>query len=145
MRRLALTLALLWAAGCGGDRERAAARPDDRRAVQERVAAYLRAYAAGAGGRACAQYTEVLRARSDARAAAAGNRSCAATLTALGPALRDVLPPAAAERLGDPAAVLVELRGDRAFATQPGAGHRLELVRGADGRWLIADLGVREG
>jgi hypothetical protein len=100
------------------------------------------AVAAGDSERACAQFTPSLRSRSDARAAANGDRSCATALSALGPAIVAAMPAGFAERLADPAAVRVELRGDRALArlTEPSANH-VRLVRAGD-RWLIDELGV---
>jgi hypothetical protein len=150
MRRpLALVASLAVLAGCGGgERERPRA-GDDRAAVQQRVATYLRHFAGGDGERACAQYKVALRARSDARAAANGDGSCAAALAALGPEIVRALPAAEREaftaRLTDPGAVRVELDGERALATLDGvAANRLRLVRAGD-RWLIDELGVPTG
>jgi hypothetical protein len=145
-RATAISVALLLLTGCGD----AAMQPgaDDRTAIQQRVATYLRHYAAGEGERACAQFTAALRARSEDRAAASGNRSCAATLTALGPEIIAAIPADRrdefAARLRDPASVRVELHGDRATAAPAGARARLGLVR-QGGRWLIDDLGLPGG
>jgi hypothetical protein len=142
MRRAAPLLACLAGlAGCGGGEVPSATPDADRAAVQARVAAYLRDYAAGDGARACAHFTPGLRARSDARAAANGDGSCAAALAALGPELAAALPDGLA---AEPATVRVELRGDRALATLNGSGHRLRVVRAGD-RWLIDELGVPTG
>jgi hypothetical protein len=148
-RPLTLVASLAVLAGCGGaERERPGA-DADRAAVQERVATYLRHYAAGDGERACAQYTRALRARSDARAAANGDGSCAAALAALGPEIVRAIPAAEREafttQLTDPAAVHVELEGGHALATLEGvAANRLRLVRSGD-RWLIDELGMPTG
>jgi hypothetical protein len=149
MRRAAAVAAcLVVLAGCGGDGASAPQRPGpeaDRAAVQARVAAYLRHYAAGDGARACAQFTPGLRSRSDARAAANGDRSCAAALSALGPEIVAAMPEGFAEQLADPAGVRVDLRGDRALATLSGpTANHLRLVRTVDD-WLIDDLGVPAG
>ena len=133
-------LLLLALAGCGGD-ERGAEAPtpaEDRRAVQERTATYLRAYVSGDGDGACAQ---LRRAPAD----------CAATLSAVGPAIVERLPreQRRAFRLAvsDPDIVRVELAGDRATAgfappARERAPMRIALVRVGD-RWLIDRLGVR--
>jgi hypothetical protein len=149
MRRAAAVVACLAVlAGCGGDGAKAPQRPGpdaDRAAVQARVAAYLRHYAAGDGAQACAQFTPGLRSRSDARAAANGERSCAAALAALGPAIVAAMPAGFAEQLADPGGVRVELRRDHALATLTGpTANHLRLVRAGD-RWLIDDLGVPAG
>ena len=131
-------------AGCGGDdaSKQRAAGPDaaaDRRAVAERTAAYLGAYVAGDGEQACAQL----------RTAPA---QCVETLSAVGPAIVERLPreQRRAFRLAvsDPAAVQVELAGDRATAGLAPAAEgrqpmRIALVRTGD-RWLIEKLGVRK-
>jgi hypothetical protein len=149
MRHAAPLLACLAVlAGCGGAGAPGTPGPTaeaDRAAVQARVAAYLRDYAAGDGVRACAHYTPALRARSEERAAANGDGSCAAALAALGPELVAAMPAGFAAELADPAGVRVELRGDRALATLTGRiGHRLGVVRAGD-RWLIDELGVPTG
>jgi hypothetical protein len=145
MRRAAAVAACLAVlAGCGGDDGGAPSGTSaeaDREAIRARVAAYLRHYAAGEGGQACAQFTPALRSRSDARAAANGDRSCAAALSALGPEIVAAMPAGFAERLADPAGVRVELEGDRALATLTRSANHLRLVRAGD-RWLIDDLGV---
>lgn len=137
-----LLLPILILAGCGGEEApRKAAAPDaaaDRRAVAERTAAYLGAYVAGDGAQACAQ----LRTPPE---------RCVETLSAVGPAIVERLPreQRRAFRLAvsDPAAVQVELAGDRATAglapAAPGRQPmRVALVRSGD-RWLIEKLGVR--
>lgn len=145
----ALVASLAVLAGCGADERERPRADDDRAAIQQRVATYLRHYSAGEGERACAQYTPALRARSDARAAANGDGSCAAALAALGPEIVRAIPAverdAFTARLVDPAGVRVELRGDRAIATLDGvAANRLRLVRTGE-RWLIDELGVPTG
>jgi len=140
VRTLLLPILLL-AAGCGGEDATPAKQPDaaaDRRAVQERTAAYLGAYVRGDGERACAQLR---------RAPA----ECVATLSAVGPEIVRRLPPeqrrAFRLAVSDPAALHVELAGDRATAglapAAPGRQPmRVALVRTGD-RWLIEKLGVR--
>ena len=138
-----LLLPILILAGCGGeDAPQKAAAPDaaaDRRAVAERTAAYLGAYVAGDGEQACAQLRKA-------------PAQCVATLSAVGPEIVRRLPPEqrCAFRLAvsDPAAVQVELAGDRATAGLAPAAEgrqpmRVALVRTGD-RWLIEKLGVRK-
>lgn len=145
---LALTTLLLAAAGCGSEPGPSA--PDDRQAVQKRTAAYLAAYLAGDGRRACRQFTPMLRRVSDKRAKAA-RLNCASALALVGPRLLEALPAdqrdAFRRRAADPKQVRVELAGDRATAgfAPSGAGRvpmRLELARVGD-RWLIDKLGTR--
>jgi hypothetical protein len=149
MRRAVAVLACLAVlAGCGGDDAAAPARAApgaDRAAVQARVAAYLRDYAAGDGMRACAHFTPALRTRLDTAAATSGDGTCEAAFGALGPALVAALPAGFADELADPGAVQVALDGDRALATLSGAGgNRLRVVRAGDD-WLIDALGVPTG
>jgi hypothetical protein len=138
-----LLLATLILAGCGGEAgPKQAAAPDtaaDRRAVAERTAAYLGAYVAGDGQQACAQLRKP-------------PKQCAATLSAVGPEIVRRLPPeqrrAFKLTVADPAAVRVELAGDRATAGLAPAADgkqpmRVALVRTGD-RWLIEKLGVRK-
>jgi len=132
---------LLLTAGCGGEDARPAKQRDaaaDRRAVQERTAAYLGAYVGGDGERACAQLRKP-------------PAECVATLSAVGPEIVRRLPPeqrrAFRLTVSDPASVHVELAGDRATAglAPAAAGKqpmRVALVRTGD-RWLIEKLGVR--
>jgi hypothetical protein len=143
LRPLLLPILILAIAGCGGeDRpEPKAAAPDaaaDRRAIAERTAAYLGAYVAGDGARACAQLRKA-------------PEQCVETLSAVGPAIVERLPReqrrAFRAAVSDPAAVQVELAGDRATAglAPAAAGRqpmRIALVRSGD-RWLIEKLGVR--
>ena len=138
-----LLLPILIFAGCGGDAApKEAAAPDtaaDRRAVAERTAAYLGAYVAGDGAQACAQLRKA-------------PAECVETLSAVGPEIVRRLPPeqrrAFRLAVSDPAAVQVELAGDRATAGLAPAAEgrqpmRVALVRTGD-RWLIEKLGVRK-
>ena len=137
-----LLLPILILAGCGGDEAPKKAAPDnaaDRRAVAERTAAYLGAYVAGDGEQACAQLRKA-------------PAQCVATLSAVGPEIVRRLPPekrrAFRLAVSDPAAVQVELAGDRATAGLAPAAEgrqpmRIALVRTGD-RWLIEKLGVRK-
>jgi hypothetical protein len=137
--RVRLLLPLLLLAGCGEEAAKPAAeKPDHRRAVQERTAAYLGAYVNGDGTKACAQL----------RRPPAG---CVETLSAVGPEIVRALPPeqrrAFKLAVSDPDVVQVELRGERATAglaplTEGRAPMRVALVRDGD-RWLIEKLGVR--
>jgi len=137
-----LLLPILILAGCGGDEAPKKAAPDnaaDRRAVAERTAAYLGAYVAGDGEQACAQLRKP-------------PAQCVETLSAVGPEIVRRLPTeqrrAFRLTVSDPAAVQVELAGDRATAGLAPAAEgrqpmRVALVRAGD-RWLIEKLGVRK-
>jgi hypothetical protein len=139
--RPVLVLCLLAVAGCGDDARKPAAKPDaaaDRRAVQERTAAYLGTYVTGDGTRAC---THLRRPPT----------GCAETLAAVGPEIVRRLPPeqrrAFRLTVADPDVIEVELDGDRATAGLAAASEgrspmRVALVRTGD-RWLIDRLGVR--
>ena len=113
-------------------------RAADRRAIQERTAAYLSAYVSGDGERAC---SHLRRPPSD----------CAEVLSAIGPEIVRRLPVeqrrAFKATVSDPAVVHIELDGDRATATlapgvADGSPMRIALARAGD-RWLIGKLGVR--
>lgn len=139
----------MFLAGCGGA-ERVAAvatpTPDDRAAIQARVATYMGFLLAREGEKACAQLTPEYRRDMDRRAAGAGLGDCSTVLTGFGEI-------AAADRSGaylreaaKPNRVIVLLQGDRAQASVKLPDGRLSASRTAlrrvGSRWLIERLGV---
>jgi hypothetical protein len=135
---------LVFLSGCGGaERVASSARPDDRAAVQQRVATYLRAMLAGDGKTACAQFTPSYRRDMDTRAADAGLGDCASVVAALGTIAADGQ---SVREASKPERVIVLLQGDRAQASvrTPGGGlsRKRTALRRVGTQWLIDELGV---